>query len=50
MLSDTDVYAAKNMLWIYDNIIVGAGHTEVKRVELEQLLKQIIVKHEDTTF
>lgn len=26
------------------------GHTEVKRVELEQLLKQLIMKHEDTTF
>ena len=51
-----DIHAAKNMIWIYDNIVVGLGRTDLKRVEMEPLVRQIClsgqvlsVKPEDTT-
>ena len=51
-----DIHAAKNMIWIYDNIIVGLGRTDLKRVEMEPLVRQICLssqvlsaKPEDTT-
>ena len=52
-----DIHAAKNMIWIYDNIVVGLGLTDLKRVEMELLIRQICLpgqvlsaKPEDTTF
>lgn len=36
-----DIHAAKNMIWIYDNIVVGLGRTDLKRVEMEPLVRQI---------
>ena len=36
-----DIHAAKNMIWIYDNIVVGLGRTNLKRVEMEPLVRQI---------
>ena len=51
-----DIHAAKNMIWIYDNIVVGLGRTDLKRVEMEPLVRQICLssqvlsaKPEDTT-
>ena len=51
-----DIHAAKNMIWIYDNIVVGLGRTDLKRVEMEPLIRQICLsnqvlsaKPEDTT-
>lgn len=50
-----DIHAAKNMIWIYDNIVVGLGRTKLTRVEIEPLVRQILsnqvlsAKHEDTT-
>ena len=51
-----DIHAAKNMIWIYDNIVVGLGRTDLKRVEMELLVRQICLssqvlsaKPEDTT-
>ena len=51
-----DVHAAKNMIWIYDNIVVGLGRTDLKRVEMEPIVRQICLsgqvlsaKPEDTT-
>ena len=51
-----DIHAAKNMIWIYDNIVVGPGRTDLKRVEMEPLVRQICLssqvlsaKPEDTT-
>lgn len=38
---DRDIHAAKNMIWIYDNIVVGLGRTDLKRVEMEPLVRQI---------
>ena len=53
---DRDIHAAKNMIWIYDNIVVGLGRTDLKRVEMEPLVRQICLssqvlpaKPEDTT-
>lgn len=36
-----DIHAAKNMIWIYDNIVVGLGRTDLKRVEMEPIVRQI---------
>ncbi len=51
-----DIHAANNMIWIYDNIVVGLGRTDLKRVEMEPLVRQICLssqvlsaKPEDTT-
>ncbi len=51
-----DIHAAKNMIWIYDNIVVGLERTDLKRVEMEPLVRQICLssqvlsaKPEDTT-
>ena len=51
-----DIHAAKNMIWIYDNIVVGLGRTDLKRVEMEPIVRQICLsdrflsaKPEDTT-
>jgi len=55
MKEDRDIHAANNMIWIYDNIIVGMGRTEVKRVEMKEIVRQLsdkyptTVKLEDTT-
>lgn len=53
---DRDIHAAKNMIWVYDNIVVGLGRTDLKRVETEPLVRQICLsgqvlsaKPEDTT-
>ena len=53
---DRDVHAAQNMVWFHENN-VGAGRTDVKRVEMEAMVREAIrlagqplsVKHEAAT-
>lgn len=39
---DRDIHAAKNMIWLYNNLKVGTEHTKLTRVEMESLVKGII--------
>ena len=38
---DRDVHASQNMVWFYKNN-VGVGRTDVKRVEMESLVLEVI--------
>ena len=48
--------AAQNMVWIYNNIKIGLGESEFKRVEFDEEVHRIFgewdnqtLKHEDAT-
>ena len=38
---DRDVHAAMNMVWFYENN-VGVGHTKLKRVEMQEMILDVI--------